>query len=80
VGLGEVVQLGGHLRQGPGQLGQLGEPAPAGGDPELGEGAGGLGEQVVQAGPARSSGGWMLSKVPWADPASSSASTSTWVR
>ena len=29
---------------------------------------------------ARSSGGWMLSKVPWADPASSSASTSTWVR
>src|SRR5215211_7177178 len=29
---------------------------------------------------ARRSGGWMASKVPWAEVASSSASTSTWVR
>ena len=48
MGLGEVVQLLGHLGQRLGQLGQVGQATSPGRDPQLGQGAGGLGEQVVE--------------------------------
>jgi hypothetical protein len=48
VRLGEGVQSFGHLGQGSGKLAQLDQAAPAGRDPQLGQGVGGLGQQLVQ--------------------------------
>ena len=63
------------------QLGQL-TPA-AGGDPQLNQRPGRLGEQLVQ--PVAELAGPPVRRLdpvetPWAEPASSSAPTSTWVK